>query len=577
MNDLDQHPEPGTLSAFGLGQLTGSDARGVERHLAVCAACRSTVDEAAADSFVTLLRVARRSEADPELRETVAEGSVAATPSPTIPPALARHSKYRVLELLGAGGMGTVYRAEHQLMERAVALKVIKRSLTDNPSMVERFRREVKAAARLTHPNIVTAYDADQVADTHFLVMEYVEGASLARLVAEKGRLPVAQACDCVRQTALGMQHAFEKGMVHRDIKPQNLMLTPDGQVKILDFGLARFAMETTPAGALLAEAPSEGDSLTQVGTVVGTPDYIAPEQARDAHTADIRADIYSLGCTLYDLLAGEAPFPEGTAVQKVLAHLERTPRPLRELRADVPPGLVRVIDRMMAKDPDRRYQTPAEVAQAVAPFLTQPRRPSRRLVGWMVGAAALLLLVGGALMLLRTALPQFPTAGEPHPYHVRPERPPEPPAPMIPIKWDKPSRPVLALDTSGHTAPVVAALFTPDGAHLITASQDNTVRIWDVAGGESLRVLRPPVGPDNTGRPPPPPFRPTDRYSPSAGTRPRSRTRPVESSTSSLSHSGGSNTSCRPRGPADCGRWRSRRRGIISPPPPPTRSSSGT
>jgi serine/threonine protein kinase len=201
-----------------------------------------------------------------------------------------------------------------------------------------------------------------------------------------------------VRQAALGLQHALEKGMVHRDIKPHNLMRTPDGQVKILDFGLARFAMETPPAGALLTEAaPAAGASLTQVGTVVGTPDYIAPEQARDAHTADIRADIYSLGCTLYDLLAGQAPFPEGTAVEKVLAHLHQAARPLAEIRPDVPGKLVRVVERMMAKDPVQRYATPAEVAAALAPFCIgwRPRLTSRGRWLKIAAVAGLLLAVG--------------------------------------------------------------------------------------------------------------------------------------------------------------------------------------
>jgi hypothetical protein len=286
--------------------------------------------------------------------------------------------------------------------------------------MVERFRREVKAAAKLAHPNIVHAYDAEQAGDTHFLVMEHVDGTSLDRLVAEQGRLPVAQACDCIRQAALGLQHAHEKGMVHRDIKPQNLMRTPDGQVKILDFGLARFAMETAPAGALLTADPpasGAGQSLTQVGTVVGTPDYIAPEQIRDAHVADIRADIYSLGCTLYDLLAGQVPFPEGTVLQKVMAHLDQAPRPLTELRADVPAELARVVARMMAKDPTQRYATPADVVAALAPFagVSSHRPPDRRRRQLLATAAAALLLAAGLLFAAGAGLALLLSKGAAH------------------------------------------------------------------------------------------------------------------------------------------------------------------
>src|SRR5262245_26359186 len=225
---------------------------------------------------------------------------------PGIPAGLVGHPRYNVLQLLGVGGMGAVYKAEHQLMGRLVALKVINPRLVASPQAVERFRREVRAAARLAHPNIVTAYDADQAGGTHFLVMEYVEGSTLAQLVAERGRLAVAEACDYARQAASALQHAFEQGMVHRDVKPQNLMLTPGGRVKVLDFGLARFATEQVSAGApdpakeTSDAAPRpEGagaplETLTRTGVVMGTPDYIAPEQAADPHFADIRADVYS-------------------------------------------------------------------------------------------------------------------------------------------------------------------------------------------------------------------------------------------------------------------------------------------
>jgi WD40 repeat protein len=332
--------------------------------------------------------------------DTPAEG----TANTAIPPALAGHPRYHILAPLGAGGMGSVYKAEHRLMERLVALKVINPRLTADAEAVERFRREVKAAARLTHPNIVTAYDAEQAGDTHFLVMEYVEGVSLAHWVQKEGPLPVRRACDFVRQAALGLQHAHEQGMVHRDVKPQNLMLTeargsPSADVvKVLDFGLARFASENAPV-----------EALTQDNAVMGTPDYIAPEQADDPRQADIRADVYSLGCTLYFLLTGQVPFPRRTVFQKLLAHRVTSPTQVSELRKDVPPELVRLLERMMAKEPAQRFQTPAEVAQALAPFAspppadqTPPRRPWRRLaiLGAVLGAGLVLL---GAVFTLQT------------------------------------------------------------------------------------------------------------------------------------------------------------------------------
>jgi WD40 repeat protein/tRNA A-37 threonylcarbamoyl transferase component Bud32 len=297
--------------------------------------------------------------------------------------------------------MGAVFKAEHLLMERLVALKVINRALLNKPGVVERFGREVKAAARLVHPNIVHAYDADQAGDCHFLVMEYVEGVTLARLVQEHGPLPVARACEYVRQAALGLQHAFAHGMVHRDIKPQNLMLTPapgpgeagPSVVKILDFGLARLASEVKGEGADPAglTGPVNGATVTASGALLGTPDYIAPEQVDNPHTADIRADLYSLGGTLYYLLTGRPPFPEGGIADRLAAHRRRRPRPLNAFRRDVPPGVQRVLDRLLAKEPGRRYATPGDVARALAPF-AEGARP-RRLARWAAVAVAALAL----------------------------------------------------------------------------------------------------------------------------------------------------------------------------------------
>jgi serine/threonine protein kinase len=290
-----------------------------------------------------------------------------AGPPLDLPPELANHPRYRVLRELGRGGMGVVYQARQTVLDRPVVIKVISKFLVDHTDALERFRREARAAARLAHPNIVAAYDADQAGDLHFLVMEFVPGQSLAEVLHKRGPLPVAQACGYVRQAALGLQHAHERGMVHRDIKPQNLMLTPQGQVKILDFGLAKVASEH-----------GSGTGLTASGAYVGTPDYSAPEQATNARTADIRADLYSLGCTLYCLLAGRPPFHEETQVLTILAHLEKEPVPLARLRPDVPAALWAVVARLLAKDPARRYQTPAEVAQALAPFARAERKARR-------------------------------------------------------------------------------------------------------------------------------------------------------------------------------------------------------
>ena len=247
-------------------------------------------------------------------------------------------------------------------MRRRVAVKIIRRDYTANPDALERFRREVEIAARLTHPNIVTTYDAEDASDTLFLVMEYVEGTDLGRLVQEHAPLAVDRACDYVRQAALGLQYAFEQGMVHRDLKPHNLMLTPDGRVKILDFGLAFLASEAASAAG-----------LTGTGIVLGTVDYIAPEQADNAHGADIRSDIYSLGCTLYHLLAGRPPFPTGTPLQKLAAHVNKKPQPLTELRDDLPEGLMSVLERMLKSERRLANVIAGAVHGKTAALLDQP------------------------------------------------------------------------------------------------------------------------------------------------------------------------------------------------------------
>ncbi len=397
------HPSGEELTAFTLGALTDAVHEQIEAHVVACASCQERAAVAPGDTLVQLLRCAHARTAPhadtateallptwppgppPGPAETIGYVPADAHQGPPpdfagdLPPELACHERYRLVRLLGAGGMGAVYEAEHRVMQRPVALKVIKRAFTAEPAAVERFRREVRAAARLAHPNIVTTYDAEDAGDRQFLVMEYVEGVSLGRLVKALGPGPVAAACAAVRQAALGLQHAHERGLVHRDIKPDNLLRCADGSVKVLDFGLA----------ALLAE---RGGGLTDTNVVMGTPDYMAPEQAEDSHNADIRADVYSLGCTLYYLLTGKVPYPAPTSVLKILAHRERPLPAIRKARPDVPPELARVVARMMAKRPEDRYQTPAEAAAALEPFTWGGGKAAGKR-GWLVAAALLLLL----------------------------------------------------------------------------------------------------------------------------------------------------------------------------------------
>lgn len=290
--------------------------------------------------------------------------------------------KYRLLECIGSGGMGAVYKARHERLGRIAALKVMSPTLVANPRAVARFRHEIQAVAALNHPNIVAAYDADYVGKVHFLVMEYVEGHDLGWHVAQQGPLPIDWACECIRQAALGLEHAHERGMIHRDIKPTNLLATTDPEsgrllVKVLDLGLARFATETE-----LEERSSTPDApvaagLTQAGQVLGTPDYMSPEQSVDTRRADVRSDIYSLGCTLYRLLTAEMPFPGETVLEKIEARQKGPPRPIRELRPDVPPELAPVLDRMLARDPAARYRAAREVAEALASFVPRTSAPA--------------------------------------------------------------------------------------------------------------------------------------------------------------------------------------------------------
>lgn len=355
------HPTQAELESFFHGTLAECDRQRVEDHVGQCETCCDVLRTIPHDPLVERIHAATSSIDDGLTPVDVRTPAFQEEDAGTIPSALLDHPRYRIIRQLGQGGMGIVYQAEHKLMERPVALKVISSRLMKNELAVERFHQEVKAAAKLSHRNIVAAYDAEQAGDMHFLVMEYIDGISLDQLVARRKPLPVLHACNYVMQAAQGLQHAYERGTVHRDIKPHNLMRTTRGTIKILDFGLARFATQS--------EQSPDDPGLTADFTALGTPDYMAPEQARDSKRADIRADLYSLGCTLYFLLAGHAPFPEGTAFEKVLGHCERQPRKLSEIRDDIPPQVIAVIEKLMAKSPDARYQTPAEVVEVLKPY----------------------------------------------------------------------------------------------------------------------------------------------------------------------------------------------------------------
>jgi serine/threonine-protein kinase len=390
---------------------------------------------------------------------------------------------YRLHELLGEGNMGQVFKAWHLRLNRVVALKLIRPDrLSQDAEAVRRFQREARAAAQLLHPNVVIIYDADQVGDRHFIAMEYVDGIDLSRLVKQRGPLPQAEACEYIRQAAEGLQHAHEQGLVHRDIKPSNLLVTravtrssgffprpvltaasagaqvppPSlGVVKILDMGLAR-----------LVSYPGErrGDgSLTEEGQMMGTPDYIAPEQARNAHGVDIRADLYSLGCTLYYLLTGQPPFPEGSTIEKLLMHQLNEPRPLAELRSDVSPEVIALVKKLMAKKPSDRYQTPAEVAEALTTLAVSALAPAPpRLVP---SAAAPEPSTNNSLALTEVA--PLPPPSPPSRSEKRPP-PSSPRADRIAV-------------LKGHAGCVTAVAIAPNHKVMASGGVDGTVRIWDL------------------------------------------------------------------------------------------------
>ncbi len=392
---LGTHPSADALRGFAVGKLDDRTAEVIMNHLDGCPDCCRAAAAQSGDDFLDRLRQAHSPSSTPAPAEspTGAESApqLAASLVANLPAELANNPQYEVLHELGRGGMGVVYLAKNKLMDRLEVLKVVNKALLDRPGAVERFLREIRSAARLNHANVVAAYSAVQSGELLAFAMEYVEGEDLAKLVQTQGPLPVARACDYVQQAALGLQHAFEKQMVHRDIKPQNLILARDGErhiVKVLDFGLAK-----------VTRAKNEDTGLTDEGAMLGTPDYVAPEQTLDAANADIRADVYGLGCTLYYLLTGAPPFNGRSRFEVLQAHQSMESKPLNLVRPEVPEELAAVVRKMMAKDPAQRYQTPMALVQALAPFVNEgakrgeaPKSKRKWLIGSAIAAAVLLI-----------------------------------------------------------------------------------------------------------------------------------------------------------------------------------------
>jgi serine/threonine protein kinase len=366
-----------------------------------------------ADSIEDWLAEARSSVAQmPALSVPETADSV---PTPTLPMGRAGPSasgspralgEYEILERLGSGGMGEVYKARHRRLNKLVALKLLPVASSSLQERVARFVREMQAVGPLDHPNVVEAFDAGEEGGKAYLVMRLVEGVDQDRLDRERGPLPVAEACDLARQAAQGLDYLHRRGLIHRDVKPSNLMRTPEGMVKVLDLGLARLPAED-----------GSGENLTGSGQPVGTPDYLSPEQAAGA-TVDARSDLYGLGCTLFYLLTGRPPFAHHRGwLGKLQAHQDESPADVRTLRPDVPAELADLLGRLLEKEPKGRPQTASEVSAALTEFmeglsgrttLPHPARPMRRRLrsSWPRLRAA----IGAGVVLLGLAVLPFMT-----------------------------------------------------------------------------------------------------------------------------------------------------------------------
>ena len=372
-------PSVEELESLLAERLSDAELEPVEMHLENCGACQEQLELMIAKTLppTTPARGGNPRDAQPDekfLRRLkqlpppfISDEAIAPSWSADALPTRAeriqrgRLGQYEILEELGKGNMGVVYKAMHVELGKVVALKVLPATTMDEIN-IERFKNEARMASRLDHVNIVATHDAGRAEGVHFLVMTFVDGVDIAKVVQRRGRLSIPDACEVVRQAAVGLQHAFQRGLVHRDIKPSNLMLTRDGVVKVLDFGVARSFSETVAA-----------ERLTATGMLLGTADYLAPEQWENPHAVDTRADIYSLGCSLYHLIAGHPPF-HGPRYQSILTkmrgHLDSPAPSLAEVCPEAPVELAAVLNRMLAKDPADRFATPGELVEALQPFV---------------------------------------------------------------------------------------------------------------------------------------------------------------------------------------------------------------
>ena len=358
-----QHPSADDLIAFAQGLLDSARAVAVEVHLSRCNQCAAKVARAPDDGFIGLLKTAEQSVFGNELggaadccAETVElkRGS----DLDRLPPELREHPRYKVERLLAAGAMGEVYLAVDVALAKPVALKVLRLELAGNPARKKRFLQEARIAARLRHPNVAEILHSASAGRSAYIAMEFVAGETLAQIVDRRGPLPVSEASEYVRQAAAGLAYAERQGVIHRDIKPQNLIFdAKTGLVKILDFGLGR-----------LVDEHRSGTRLTLEGEILGTVNYLSPEQASDSREADIRSDIYSLGCTFFFLLSGFPPFRGKNLLEVLDKHRADAPPSLRALRREVPPEIVGLLDRMLAKEPAGRPQSPKEIVSALTP-----------------------------------------------------------------------------------------------------------------------------------------------------------------------------------------------------------------